>query len=74
MTENPHLLHEAPLSWRLDPQTRELGRRGVAKAREALAEAARRQDLALTLPAKPRRKPGRKPASPAPPPAHRSAA
>jgi hypothetical protein len=74
MTENPHLLHEAPLSWRLDPQTRELGLRGVAKAREALAEAARRQELALTAPARPRRTSGHKPGSPASPPAHRSAA
>ncbi len=28
-----------PGAWRLDEHTREVGRRGVAKAREALAEA-----------------------------------
>lgn len=46
MEKNPHLLHEAPISWRLDPQTRELGRRGVARARAILADAARRQEAA----------------------------
>ena len=30
--------------WRLDDRTREVGRRGVAKAREALREAARRAE------------------------------
>ena len=30
------------VDWRLDERTKELGRKGVAAAREALAEAARR--------------------------------
>lgn len=32
-----------PGAWRLDEKTRAVGRQGVAKAREALAEASRRQ-------------------------------
>ena len=32
-----------PGAWRLDENTREVGRRGIAKARQALAEAAARQ-------------------------------
>jgi len=32
----------APAEWRLDEHTREVGRRGLAEARAALAEAARR--------------------------------
>lgn len=53
MTKHPHLLHEAPVTWRLDPQTRELGRRGVARARAALAEAARREEASLPRPPAP---------------------
>jgi hypothetical protein len=38
------LLLEAPDDrWRLDPQTREVGRKGLEQARRALAEAARRK-------------------------------
>jgi len=35
------LLEDVPREWRLDERTRELGRRGVAAAREALRQAAR---------------------------------
>jgi len=33
------LLEAAAERWRLDPETREVGRRGLEQAREALAEA-----------------------------------
>ena len=36
------LLEETETDWRLDERTRELGRKGVAEARKALTEAARR--------------------------------
>ena len=36
-------LLEAPIEWRLDEHTREVGRRGVAKARAALQAAINRQ-------------------------------
>ena len=35
------LLEPPEQRWRLDPQTREVGRKGLAQARMALAEAAR---------------------------------
>ena len=36
------LIDRTRADWRLDEKTKELGRKGVAAAREALAEAARR--------------------------------
>ncbi|HMC41618.1 MAG TPA: hypothetical protein VKI20_01310 [Acidimicrobiales bacterium] len=36
------LLEEAPREWRLDDRTREVGRRGVAAARQALRQPGRR--------------------------------
>jgi hypothetical protein len=33
------ILIEAPVDWRLDDETREVGRDGIAQAREALREA-----------------------------------
>jgi len=44
MTRQLVLIEETQtLDWRLDEQTRETGRRGVAEARKALAEAAARR-------------------------------
>lgn len=37
------LIDEEPREWRLDDQTRLTGRRGLAEARAALSDAARRQ-------------------------------
>jgi hypothetical protein len=37
------LLEPPDERWRLDPETRALGRRGLEQARQALAEAARRK-------------------------------
>jgi len=42
MTRQLVLLDPAAVDWRLDEHTRQLGRQGVAEARRALAEAARR--------------------------------
>jgi len=39
--ERQLVLLEQPEPWRLDERTKEIGRRGVAKAREALREARR---------------------------------
>ena len=36
------LIDERPDNWKLDEQTREVGRKGLAQARAALEEAARR--------------------------------
>lgn len=36
------LVEATPADWQLDPQTREIGRRGVADARRALATPNRR--------------------------------
>jgi hypothetical protein len=49
MTRTAHRQPALPLSpagddWRLDPRTREVGRRGLAEARAALAAAARRAE------------------------------
>ena len=35
-------VEERPNDWRLDEETKDAGRRGIAEAREALAEARRR--------------------------------
>ena len=43
MARNQLTLLQTPSVWRLDQRTREVGRRGVAAAREVLAEA--RRDL-----------------------------
>lgn len=47
------LLEDAAPAWRLDDRTREVGRQGIAKAREALrrAEQARRERDGLAEPA-----------------------
>lgn len=37
--ERQLVLMEAPAEWRLDDETREIGRDGVAQARQALREA-----------------------------------
>jgi hypothetical protein len=39
MTEQLHLIDSADVSWRLDEQTKRVGRRGLAQARAALAAA-----------------------------------
>jgi hypothetical protein len=36
------IIDDRPADWRLDEETREVGRRGLAEARAALQEAARR--------------------------------
>jgi len=36
------LIEASDVDWRLDERTREIGREGIAQAREALAEAVRR--------------------------------
>lgn len=46
------LIDRPRADWRLDEHTKELGRKGVAAAREALADAARRaRDDASRMPA-----------------------
>ena len=42
MTRQLVLMDAKDVDWRLDEHTRELGRKGVAEARRARAEAARR--------------------------------
>ena len=42
MTRQLVLIEDAKSDWRLDERTREVGRKGVAQAREALREATRR--------------------------------
>lgn len=42
MRDQLTLIDRTRADWRLDERTKELGRRGVAAAREALADAARR--------------------------------
>ncbi|HZQ57997.1 MAG TPA: hypothetical protein VFA84_08175 [Acidimicrobiales bacterium] len=45
-TQQPLPLRLVDDDWRLDERTREVGRRGLAEARAALAAAARRTDRA----------------------------
>ena len=40
------LIDETERQWRLDDRTREVGRRGIAAARDVLRKAARREDEA----------------------------
>ena len=42
MTDQLVLIEATDVDWRLDEHTKEVGRRGIAEARKALAEAARR--------------------------------
>jgi hypothetical protein len=42
MTDQLVLIEHADVDWRLDEHTKEVGRRGIAEARRALAAAARR--------------------------------
>jgi hypothetical protein len=42
MTTQLRLIEDRPAEWRLDEQTREIGRQGLAEARAALQQAARR--------------------------------
>ncbi len=42
MTDQLVLIDAKDVDWRLDERTREVGRRGIAEARKALAEAVRR--------------------------------
>lgn len=51
MAETLLLIDDAKADWRLDERTKEVGRRGLADARRALAEAAARRSAA-TAPAK----------------------
>jgi hypothetical protein len=46
MTRQLVLIEERKTEWRIDERTREAGRRGVAEARKALAEAAARRAAA----------------------------
>jgi hypothetical protein len=40
------LIESSDVDWRLDERTREIGREGIAQARQALAEAVRRSRIA----------------------------
>ncbi|MFP5326282.1 MAG: hypothetical protein ACLGHT_02230 [Acidimicrobiia bacterium] len=44
--ERQLVLVEADRSWKLDEETREAGRRGIAKAREVLRQAAKEDNRA----------------------------
>jgi hypothetical protein len=55
-SENGQLsLIQAPLAWRLDEHTRAVGRAGVARARAALRDGARRRARGPAGPPPPRR-------------------
>lgn len=42
MSDQLVLIEAADVDWRIDAQTKEIGLRGIAEARKALAEASRR--------------------------------
>ncbi len=56
------LIERSELEWRIDDQTREVGRKGLAEAREAL----RSRTHGESMPMRPRRpgRPGRPPSRP----------